>query len=151
LKLLIKVFFFVAVILLVYATTVTDPHAFVFWSAFVQSQAFFWSLISFLAVGGILVILHFRQAHAVKRKTREADALMAQAHEKAANQKETFDTLRRQLEDNYNQKEMALESEYDRLKEPYLRKINALKKKNIELKETVAKLMKALKQKKADR
>ena len=149
-KLLIKVLFFAAIILLLYATTITDPHRYVFWSAFVQSQAFFWSLISILAVGGILVILHFHQAQAVKRKTLEAEALMAKAKDEAATQEETLDTLRRRLEESYIQKEEALESEYDRMKAPYLKKIKALKEKNIELKETVAKLMKALKQKKAD-
>ena len=150
-KLLIKVFLFAAVILLLYATTLTDPHPRVVWSDFIESNAFFWSLILLLAVGGILVILRFRQSQAVKTKTLEADALLAQAKEKAATQEEVLESLKQQLEESYKQKAMALESEYDRLKEPYVQKIKALKTKNIELKETIAKLMQALKDKKADR
>ena len=150
-KLLFKVFLLAVVILLAYATTLTEPHPRVLWTALIESKAFFWFLISLLAIGGILIVLRFRQSQAVKTKTLEADALLAQAKEKAATQEEVLESLKQQLEDSYTQKTMALESEYERLKEPYLKKIKELKAKNIELKETVAKLMQALKEKKADR
>jgi len=151
LKLLFKVFLFAAVILLLYATTLTDPHTAVFWTAFIQSKAFFWSLIIALAVGGILVILRFRQAQTVKSKCQEADALLSEAQAKAETQQETLDELKHQLENSYQQKEEALQADYDHLKKPYLKKINALKEQNIALKETVAKLMKALKDRKTTR
>lgn len=145
-KLIFKVFLFAAVILLVYATTLTDPHTLVFWTAFIQSKAFFWSLIMILAVAGILVILHFRQAQTVKSKSRKAEALLSEAQVKAATQQENLNELKHQLENSYRQKEAALQADYDHLKKPYLKKIKELKEQNLALKETVAKLMKALKE-----
>ncbi len=150
-KLIFKVFLFAAIILLLYATTLTDPHTLVFWTAFIQSKAFFWSLMTFLAVGGILFILHFRNALAVKSKNRKADVLMSETQAKAAVQQEKLNDLKHQLEDSYRQKEAALEAEYDHLKEPYEKNLKELKEKNLALKEAVAKLMKALKDKQSNR
>ncbi len=150
-NLIFKVFLFAAVLLLLYATTLTDPHTLVFWTAFIQSKAFFWSLITFLVVIGILVILHFRQAQTIKSKRQEADALLSDAQTKAVTQQETLNDLKQQLENSYQQKEEALRAEYDHLKEPYLKKINDLKEQNMALKEAVAKLMKALKERKTNR
>lgn len=150
-KLISKIILFSGVILLLYATTLTDPHTLVFWTAFMQSEAFFWALIAALAVVGLLIVIQFWQSHRFKRKRQEAEALLAQAQKQAASQSETLSTLKQELEDRYQQKETALQAEYDALKEPYVKKINELKEKNIALKDTVSKLMQALKAKKADR
>ena len=150
-KLIFKVFLFAAVILLLYATTLTDPHTLVFWTAFIQSKAFFWSLITALAVGGILVILHFRQAQTVKSKNQKAAALLSEAQAMATAQQENLNDLKLQLENSFREKEEALQADYDHLKEPYLKKIKKLKEQNLALKETVAKLMNALKERKTSR
>jgi len=150
-KLLFRIFLFAVIILLLYATTLTDPHTFVFWNAFVQSKAFFWSLIGILTIGGILAILRFRHALSIKKKNQQADKLLSKAQATADAQKDTLNDLKQQLKNSYHQKEVELQADYDRLKAPYQKKINDLKKQNLALKETVAKLMKALKERQSHR
>jgi predicted membrane protein len=151
LKLLFKTLLLVAVILLLYATTLTEPHSLVFWRAFVDSQAFFWSLVITLAVVGAMLTVYYHHALKIKTKSKQADQLLSQAQAAVTSQKDTLAELKRNLDERYHLKEEKLQAEYDRLKEPYLKKIKELKSQNIALKETAAKLMQALKEKKPGR